>query len=394
MSRSSLAVKQVGCNWVEGSNRPVVAGKHNKFDEPEDHCSHVRKSRKSCDSRAFQSSEQDTKIWTDFGCHLLNDCKIGLDFKAQNPSEEHRLRKLDTFKTVDKIGDVNIKKRKESHDRVIPFCKELLKSVMANQKTKARRLRTHSSVVPIAHAEYFKRSNLRYPQYFSFNGLANPGPQKSNSSPMISQCPHIRTQLQPTVAAKQHFRKLDLSNEQMMGLECLGFNVSKFLPRADVTFQHDPRIPPSYDIDGASCFWCETPQHMAYGVAFLLKEDARVVGVALQRNRTSSKVALIQISTVDVILLIAMDPNRLYAPKAINMLFRDPEIFKVGVEIEQTLCALWEEFQIESNSYVELEQLLQISNKKFGSFPSVFQSPMKLHAIASALGYEDWGAKE
>merc|ERR1719369_2267538 len=89
-----------------------------------------------------------------------------------------------------------------------------------------------------------------------------------------------------------------------------------------------------------------------------------------------------------------MNPNRFCAPKAINILFRDSEIFKVGVKIEKTLGALWEEFQIESNSYVELEQLLQFSGKKFGSFSSVFKSPIKLHSIASALGYEDWGATE
>jgi len=124
-----------------------------------------------------------------------------------------------------------------------------------------------------------------------------------------------------------------------MGLEYLGVHVSKFLPRADVSAWQDPRIPPSYDVDGASCYLCETREHVAYGVAFLLKGDVRVVGVEIQRNK-NSKVALIQIATVDVILLIPMNPNMFYAHKAINILFRDSEIFKVGVEIEKTLRAL------------------------------------------------------
>jgi len=400
ISSNSVTVRQVGYNWV-GNESPVLTGKQNKFDEPEDLRSHFRKSRKSCDfssrSSAFQSSEQqDTKIWTHFGPHLLNNLKVGLDFKAQISSEEYRMREGDPFKPAEEIGDVNIKKEKKtSHGGVLPFCKELLKSVKPDQKTKIRKFRTHSSVVPtIAHTEYLKWSDLRYPTCCSFYGAVRPIPKVNTPTSMISQTQHKLTQLQPNEAAKQHFRKLGLSVEQIMGLKCLGLQVSKFLPRADVSYAQDPRIPPSYNIDGATCYWCASPQHVAYGVAFLLKEDSRVVGVALQRNKTSSKIALIQISTVDVVLLIAMNPNRLYAPKAINILFRDSEIFKVGVQIEKTLRALWEEFQIESNSYVELEHLLQFSNEKLGRFSRVFQSPMTLHAIASALGYDDWGAQK
>jgi len=397
MSNSSITVKQAGCNWVKGNESRAFDVKWSKFDEPENHFCHFQRSRKSCDfstrSRAFPSSEQDTKLSIHFGPHLLNNFKDSLDDKAQNLREAHRLRKVDPLKTAEKFSDANIKKDKDmSHDRVLPFCKELLiKSVKPDLKSKVRRFRTHSSVVPRkAHTEYSKWSNTS--SYFSFFGATNPGPQHTPS--IISQTPHILTHLQPNEAAKRHFSKLGLSVEQIKGLECLGAPVSKFLPRADVSFEQDPRIPPSYDIDGTSCYWCETPLHVAYGVAFLLKEDPRVVAVALKWNKTSSKVALIQISTVDVILLIAMNRHRQYAPKAINILFRDLEIFKVGVKIEKTLRALWEEFQIESNSYVELEQLLQFSNEKFGRFSSVSQSHMRLHAIASALGYENWGATE
>jgi len=395
-----VTVRQVGYNWV-GNESPVLAGRQNKFDEPEDPCSHFRKSRKSCDfssrSNAFQSSEQqDTKIWTHFGPHLLNNLKIGLDFKARIWNEEYRMREGDHFKPTEIIGDVNIKKEKKtSHSGVLPFCKELLKSVKPDQKTKVRKFRTHSSAMPtIAHTEYLKWSNQRYPRYCSFYGAGRPAPKLNTPNSLISQTQHVLAQLQPNEAAKQHFRKLGLSVEQIMGLKCLGLQVSKFLPRADVSYSQDHRIPPSFNVDGASCYLCASPQHVAYGVAFLLKEDSRVVGVSLQRNETSSKVALIQISTVDVVLLIPMNPNRLYAPKAINILFRDSEIFKVGVQIEKTLRALWEEFQIESKSYVELEHLLQFSNEKVGNFSRVFKSPMKLHAIASALGYDDWGAQK
>jgi len=399
-SSSSVTVRQVGYNWV-GNESPVLAGKQNKFNEPEDLRSHFRKSRKSCDfssrSNAFQNSEQqDTKIWTHFGPHLLNNLKVGLDFKSQISSQEYRMREGDHFKPAVKIGDVNIKKEKKtSHGGVLPFCKELLKSVKPDQKTEVHKFRTHSSAMPtIAHTECLKWSNQSYPTYCSFYDAARPAPKLNTPTSMISQTQHVLTQLQPNEAEKQHFRKLGLSVEQIMGLKCLGLQVSKFLPRADVSYAQDPRIPPSYNIDGASCYWCASPQHVAYGVAFLLKEDSRVVGVALERNKTSSKVALIQISTVDVVLLIAINTNRLYAPKAINILFRDSEIFKVGVQIEKTLRALWEEFQIESNSYVELEHLLQFSNEKFGRLSRVFKSPMKLHAIASALGYDDWAAQK
>jgi len=400
ISSSSVTVRQVGYNWV-GNESPMLAGKHHQFEEPEDPRSLFRKSRKSCDfssrSNAFQNSEQqDTKIWTHFGPHLLNNTKVGLDFKPQISSEEYRMRKGDHFKPAEKIGDFNIKKEKKtSHCGVLPFCKELLKSVKPDQKTEVRKFRTHSSAMPtIAHTEYLKWSNQRNPTCCSFYGAARPAPKLNSPTSMISQTQHVLNQLQPNEAEKQHFRKLGLSVEQIMGLKCLGLQVSKFLPSADVSYAQDPRIPPSYNVDGATCYWCASPQHVAYGVAFLLKEDSRVVGVALEWNKTSSKVALIQISTVEVVLLIAINTNRLYAPKAINILFRDSEIFKVGVQIENTLRVLWEEFQIESNSYVELEHLFQFSTEKFGRFSRVFKSPMKLHAIASALGYDDWGAQK
>jgi len=51
-----------------------------------------------------------------------------------------------------------------------------------------------------------------------------------------------------------HYKKnirLGLSFDQIVGLECLGLDVSRFLPRADVSFKENPRIPPSFRVDGA-----------------------------------------------------------------------------------------------------------------------------------------------
>jgi len=129
---------------------------------------------------------------------------------------------------------------------------------------------------------------------------------------------------------------------------------------------------------------------VAYGVAFILKEDPRVVGVAVQRNVTSTKVVLIQIAVTDVVLLIPMNANGLSAPKPLQIIFRDPKIFKTGVQIKRNLRDLWLEFKIDSNSFVELNELLELSWKKFGSLSCPSKRPLKLGAIASYLGYQIW----
>jgi len=399
MTDSSF-VKQVSYNWFKTEENPILAGKQNKFNELEDQCSYIRESRKSCDfcprSASFQCSEQETNGWTHFGPHLLKNLKIGFDFKTHKPLEDLRMRKEDPLKPAKKNGvNINIIKKCISNEEVRPFCKELLKAVQRDPKTKVRPSRTHNSMVQkVADSRSFEWSNQMHTTYFSFNGAASPRPQQDILSSIVSQTQNRRTGVQPNEAAKQRFRRLDLSFDQIMGLECLGVDISRFLPRADVSLKQDARIPPSFEVDGAACYWCVSPQHVAYGVAFILKEDARVVGVALQRNKSSFKVSVIQIATADVILLISINSNKLQAPKALNILFRDSQIFKVGVQIEKSLRALWEELQIESNSYVDLAELLQFSNKKFGSVFGVSESPLELHAIATALGYQDWGTQE
>jgi len=57
-------------------------------------------------------------------------------------------------------------------------------------------------------------------------------------------------------------------------------------------------------------------------VAFILKEDARVVGVALQRNKSSFKVSLIQIATADVILFVPINSNTPSSESAENIIPR------------------------------------------------------------------------
>jgi len=50
--------------------------------------------------------------------------------------------------------------------------------------------------------------------------------------------------------------------------------------------------------------------------------------------------------------------------------------------------------EIESNSCVKLEHLLQILNEKFDSFPSIFKSSNKITCHCHGLGCEDWGVRD
>merc|ERR1719204_2174329 len=242
--------------------------------------------------------------------------------------------------------------------------------------------------------ENFEWSNPMNQTSFSFGGPARSEQCEclSKLSKTQPQCHH--TQLQPIEEAKTNFRELDLNCDQIIGLEYLGLNVSRFLPRLSATYQLGPRIPTSFDLDGVPCYYCESHWHVAYGVALILKEDTKVVGVTVQRNKSSTKVALIQMATADVVLLIPMNAGCLSAPKALRVIFRDPEIFKTGVQIEKNLRALWVDFQIESNSFVELNELLELSWKKFGTLAFPSKRPLKLREIASSLGYQIWETED
>jgi len=162
------------------------------------------------------------------------------------------------------------------------------------------------------------------------------------------------------------FWSLGLSDSQILGLRNLGFQVPYFETHANPAHPEDPRIPPSFEIAGALCWWCECAEHVSYGVARLLEDDPAFVGVDVKwrvsENQINyNKVALIQIAKTDTVLLIPTKVQGYSAPKALHILFHDPKIVKVGVHIEKNLLKLWRDIEIDANSYVELDELIPYS---------------------------------
>jgi len=199
--------------------------------------------------------------------------------------------------------------------------------------------------------------------------------------------------------AANDFRKLGLSDNQIIGLKNLGFYVPKFEPYANPGQAEDPRIPPSFELSGAQCWWCECAEHVSYGVARLLEDDPAVVGIDLEwktsKNSTSyNKVALIQIAKPDMVLLIPTNSREHSAPKALHILFQDPKIVKVGVGVEGDLLKLWRDFQIDANSYTELNDLVPLSRFDFGIKPPEPNKWLGLEPMANLLGYPKWKNKE
>jgi len=398
MTNSSSTVKQAADIWSNVEDTPIISGRWSNFNLLQNQRTDVRKPTKSCNtlssSAAAQSIQQDIKVNAHFGPHLLKNLKVGLDLKGNDPRKEYLMGNNEPVKPVKKCGEYMYAsmKPKGSHEGVFPFCKELVWGVQQNRKISVRPFSAHAMVLSTTYSENFNGSNTVNP--LPLGGVSKSEPCQYLSPWMVTQPQRLDTQLQPNEGAKQNFRELGLTYDQIIGLEYLGFNVSRFLPRLSASYPHDPRIPPSYDLDGVSCYWCESHQHVAYGVAFILKEDVRVVGVAVQMNQSSTKVALIQIATTDVVLLIPMNANSRSAPKALQIIFRDPEIFKTGAQIKKNLRALWLDFQIESNSFVELNELLEFSRKKLGSYCCPPTRPLKLRAIASSLGYQFWETQD
>jgi len=392
MTNSSSTFKQVANIWSTVGDTPIIAGGWSKFNLLQDQ-HNVRKPSKSCNtgssSAAIQSTKQDIKAESHFGPHLLKNLKVGLDLKGNVLRKEYGIGNNKPVKPVKKSRDLcaTMKTNGVANTGVLPFCEKLILGVQQNRKIIRQFRASEAMVLSTPHPENFAWSCPGNQTSCSFGGVARSESCQNLSPWMVTQARRLDTQLQPTEGAKQNFRELGLTYDQIIGLEHLGLNVSKFLPRMSSSYQHDPRIPPSFDFDGVSCYWCESSQHVAYGVAFILKEDARVVAVEVQRNKSSTKVALIQMATTDVVLLIPMTTNSTSAPKALQIIFRDPEIFKTGVQIKKNLMSLWVEFQIESNSFVELNELLELSRTKLGSFSGFSKRPMTLRAIASTLGY-------
>jgi len=397
MTNSSSIINQAPDIWSKGEVTQIIAGRWSKFNLLQYQRTNIRKPTKLCNtgsiSATTQSIQQDIKADAHFGPHLLKNLKVGLDLKWNNPRKEYQTGSTELVKPVKKCGEfmyTSIKSKSVSHKGVFPFSKELILDVQRNWKMSGRPFSAHGMVLSTPYAENFEWGYPVNQTSFSFGGEARSVPFQYFSPWMVTQPQRLDTQLQPTEGAKQNFRELGLTWHQIVGLEFLGFNVSRFLPRLNASYQHDPRIPPSYDLDGVLCYWCESHEHIAYGVAYILKRNARVVGVAVKRNKSSPTVALIQMATTDVVLLIPMNASSLPAPAALKMIFRDPVILKTGVQIKENLWALWVDFQIESNSFVELNDLFELSWKKFGSLSSSSKIPLKLREIASSLGYQIW----
>jgi len=192
----------------------------------------------------------------------------------------------------------------------------------------------------------------------------------------------------------QYFQTLGLNKEQISGLANLGFNVGKLMPRSNLTYPADPRIPPSFELSGASCWWCECAHHVSWGVSLLLKDDPFVVGFDLKWKTNASskgfnKVALIQVATSDTVLLVPTKAGDHSAPRALHILFRNPEIIKVGVGVMENLLKLWRDYQIETNSYAELNELMLHSKFDFGIIAEQVNR-FELQTFAYLMGYPKW----
>jgi len=360
MANRSSIVYQVSDIWSKLEDTPSTAGESSNMNLQQNQCTNALKSIWSCNtgsclsetqesrSAGTWSTQQDINTVLNFGPHLLKNINVGLDVKGMLKwnikRKEYQMGDSEPVRSLEKYGQFMCAsmKPKGLSQGIFPFSEELLAGARQNRK--------------------------------------------------ISGKPFSRpdTQLQPTEEEKRNFRELGLTHDQIIRLERLGLNTSRFLPKQSESCQHDPRIPPSFNLDGFQCYLCASLLHVAYGVAFILKEDIRVLGVAVQRNVTSRKVVLIQIAATDVVLLIPMNANGLSAPKPLQVIFRDSKILKTGVQIQRNLKDLWLDFKIDSNFFVELNELLELCWKKFGSLSCPSQRPLTLGAIASYLGYQIW----
>jgi hypothetical protein len=337
-------------------------------------------SESSITKRISESNRQGLENRTHFGRHLLQDSNIVRKLKEN----ESRMSYEKPIQNLRKYGDFNcdsVKFRSVQTKKVFPFCEELVAASREGQCSD-----TQSSSV----SKRYDAMENTIPQQKRTNWKNTMSPMSIAEKEATIFEQQLKSQEQPSWEEIQEFRKLGLSFRQILGLEVLGFNVSRFLSPPRLSFNHDPRIPPFFELEGVFCYWCESPSHVSCGVAFMLKEAARVVGVEVVWNESSQNVSLIQIATVDVILLIPVSTDDVSLIKALHIIFRNPEIVKVGLNIETNLWALWVNYRIESNSCVEFNDLLQFSRLKFGFLSKHVESPPKLQAIACAVGYPNW----
>jgi len=343
----------------------------------------VQKSSECCNvehkSSIAPSYQKISDTVSHFGRHLLPKVKILRDLGVTllNRTNEN---------TIDQSC-------RSIPQKVVHFCEELVTARLEMQPQCGSQFRN-----PRVHYEARGKSTP-WKEHLDFTKHWNPNlfprdwaktsntRQKSKQWMTTNQSQLSKTQIEPSIVERQKFKELGLSFDQIWGLEYLGFNVSRLLPPGEAPRYEDCRIPPSFDIDDASCYWCESPQHIAYGVAYIMKDDAMVVGIEIEWSRTSGNVVLLQIATTDTVLLIPLRTGSTAGLKALKIIFRDSWVIKTGVNIEKNLKALWVQFQIESNSFVELNDLLQVSSARFKSL-SDLEGMLSLQAIANFLGFK------
>jgi len=189
----------------------------------------------------------------------------------------------------------------------------------------------------------------------------------------------------------QKFKSLALSREQIIGLESLGFNLSKLMPQESheksrvlrdqceaALGEYEKLVPLSFQIHGVPCYVCKSPEHVAYGMGFILEQDTQVIAVEVGRDPFPS----IYIATSDVVLIVPTDQA-----KALRFVFRNPEIIKIGTKIEEKLDLLWRDLQIDSATFLELSDLSQLRDDGMTwSFD--------LRKMAYSLGYPKWKRNE
>lgn len=193
------------------------------------------------------------------------------------------------------------------------------------------------------------------------------------------------------------FNSLGLSEKQIIGLERFGFGVSKLLPqhsremiRRCKNYNKAPMpctsgkgkpeqlpIPYFFQLPCATCYVCKSRQQVVYGIGLIFQKNPSVIAVELERGPTPS----IQIGTSNIVLVVPLNK----AARALRILFRDPQVIKIGMNIREKLKFMWLELQIESMLFLELSDLLQLSNDGVvGKFD--------LQKMAVALGYSEQGS--
>jgi len=255
MRHSSSTVKQTADMWSNIEESPIIAGSYSLNNLLQNQRTNVRKTTKSCtagsSSAATQSTQRYIKASIHFGPHLLKNLKVGLDLKVNIPRKEYLMENNKPVNPVKQCGELmsaSMKTKGVSHEQVFPFCEQLVLDAQRNRKISVSQFGAHAMV------GNFECSNPLNQTSFSLGGVARSEQRQYLSEWIITQPQCYDTKLQPTEGAKRNFRELGLTYDQIIGLEYLGLNVSRFLPRQSATYKHDPRIPPSFDLDGVPCY--------------------------------------------------------------------------------------------------------------------------------------------